>query len=165
VGWLGAVVVIAIRLLYIEASLGHAKASHGALVFRASWSMQMLLGGMIVGFSVVIINGLGREAWWVLSGLGLFVLLGLFVWPAAIAVTDTGVEQHTWWRPARSIPWDEVSGIEKSSYGEVQVFGRSGQCINFSRYHVEPWRFQNEVMRRARLQGVLDASAPPSLRT
>lgn len=163
-GWAGAIVLIAIRLLYVEANLAHAKVRRGVLVFRAGLGMRLLIGGMIVGLSILIIKELDTEEWWVLSGSALFVILGLVVWPSVITVSETGVDQHTWWRRVRMIPWNDVSGIERSASGEIQVFGKKGQCIGFTRYHVDPWRFQDEVMRRTNLKGVIDASAPPTLR-
>jgi hypothetical protein len=81
-----------------------------------------------------------------------------------ITISDLDVGSHVWWRRTRTIPWNEVSGIEKSSSGEIQVFGKNGQCIGFTSRHVDPWRFQDEVMRRAKLNPVIDALAPLSLR-
>ncbi|MDP9113200.1 MAG: hypothetical protein M3O20_05905 [Acidobacteriota bacterium] len=163
-GWTGAIVLIAIRLLYIEASLAHAKVQRGTLIFRTGLGVRLLIGGMVIGFSALIIKELRTEEWWVLLVGALFVVLGLIVWPSIITISDAGVDQHVWWRRVRSIPWNEVSGIERSPSGEIQVFGKNGQCIGFTAYHVDPWRFQDEVMRRAQLKTVIDASAPPSLR-
>jgi hypothetical protein len=137
-GWTGAIVLIAIRLLYIEASLVHARVQKGTLIFRAGLGMRLLIGGMVIGFSALIINELRTEEWWVLLGGALFVVLGLIIWPSIITISDLGVGLHVWWRRARTIPWNEVSGIEKSSSGEIQVFGKNGQRIGFTSYHVDP---------------------------
>lgn len=162
-GWTGAIVLIAIRLLYIEADLAHAKVRRGVLVFRAGLGIRLLIGAMIVGLSTLIVKEFDTEEWWVLSGSALFVVLGLVIWPS-VTITETGVDRQIWWRRVRSIPWNDVSGIERSASGEIQVFGKKGQRISFTRYHVDPWRFQDEVMRRANLKSVIDASAPPTLR-
>jgi hypothetical protein len=161
-GSAGALVLIPIRLLYIEASVARAKAQKGTLIFRAGLGVRLLIGGMIVGFSALIINELHTDEWWVLAGGTLFVVLGCIVWPSIITISEVGVDQHVWWRRVRTIPWNEVSGIERSPSGEIQVFGKNGQCIGFTPYHVDPWRFQDEVMRRANVKTVIDASAPPS---
>jgi hypothetical protein len=164
-GWAGAIALIAIRLLYVEASLAHAKARRGTLVFRAGTGVRLLIAGGVLVCSAMIIKGLNSEEWWVLASLGAFLVLGLLVWPSIITISEAGVSQHRWWRRVCAIPWNEVTGIEKSrSSGEIQVFGRNGQCIGFTAYHVDPSRFQDEVMRRAHLKKIIDASAPPTLR-
>ena len=56
-GWAGAIVLIAIRLLYLEASLAHARVQKGTLIFRAGLGVRLLIGGMIVGCSALIIKG------------------------------------------------------------------------------------------------------------
>jgi hypothetical protein len=127
-------VLVAVRLLYIEAGLAHARVQKGTLIFRAGLAARLLIGGMVVGCSALIIKGLASEEWWVLAILGLFVVLGLIIWPSIITISDLGVGSHVWWRRARTIPWNEVSGIEKSSSGEIQVFGKNGQCIGFTPY-------------------------------
>lgn len=162
-GWAGAIVLIAIRLLYVEASVAHAKLRKGVLVFRAGLGVRLLIGAMIIGLSILIVKEIDTEEWWVLWGGALFVILGLVVWPSVITISETDVSQHTWWKRVCTIPWREVSGIERSSAG-IQVFGKQGQCIGFTRYHVDRSRFQSEVMRRANLKNVIDASAPPTLR-
>jgi hypothetical protein len=96
--------------------------------------------------------------------MAMIVVAACFAWPTTIAVGEAGVQRHVWWRPTLTIPWNEVSGIEKTAGNDIHVFGDHGQCVNFTRFHVDPVGFQSEVLRRAKLKRVIDASAPPSLR-
>ncbi len=157
-GWGGAIVLIAIRLFYLEASPSRSKAKDGALIFRAAAGVRLLFGGGIIGFCVLIINGRNTEEWWVLSSGVLFVILWCLFWPSTITLDGLGVSQYAWWRRVRSIPWHDVSGIERSASGEIQVFGKQGQIIGFTRFHVDPQRFLDESIRRAGLESVMDAS-------
>jgi hypothetical protein len=104
------------------------------------------------------------EEWWVQLSLALLVIMCCFIWPSAIVVGPDSIEQHLWWHRSRKIPWNEVLSIQTSSWGEILVIAKQGKRIGFSRYHVDPRRFQNEVMRRANLKSVIDAAGPTGLR-
>jgi hypothetical protein len=53
--------------------------------------------------------------------------------------------------------------VVKSQSGELQVLNKNGGTITFTQYQVDPVRFQDEVMQRARLKEVIDISAPPRI--
>jgi hypothetical protein len=161
--WIGPLVLTLLRLLYAEARLTHAAAKDGALVFRAGMGMRVLLGVGILGFSVGTLASIGHEETWLLVASTGIVIALCVAWPATVVIAEDGVRRHVWWRRTAALPWKEVSGIERNAGGDIQVFGKSGQCITFTRFHIDPLRFQEEVKRRARLQNVIDASAPPSL--
>lgn len=59
----------------------------------------------------------------------------------------------------------EVTSFEKRAGGEAEVYAQDGRSIVFSRFHVDPGRFEHEVLRRAGLNGPLDADSMPSLRS
>lgn len=162
--WIGPIVLIGLRLLSAEASLSRAQTKGSTLVFRGGQTLRLLIGGLIVGFSAFILSRAGKEESWPLVILAIFVILACFAWPATITVSERGLECHVWWRKAVVLPWNEVSGIQKSASGYIQVFCTRGKSITFTPQHVDPHRFQDEVMRRAGLKSIIDASAPPTLR-
>jgi hypothetical protein len=125
--------------------------------------MRLLIGGEIVGFSTFILTHLSDQDRWALGGLAGFVVVGCIVWPGTIMITDTGVQQYVWWRRVVTIPWGEVTAIEKSPSNDYFVHGLYGQRIAFDKFHVDAFRFKNEVELRAKVK-VIDSTAPATLR-
>jgi hypothetical protein len=163
--WRVPLLLTLLRLLYAEARLSHATAKAGVLVFRAGLGLRVVYLIGIVGFSVGTLLNAGTEEVWV-SALGAaFAISMCFAWPVTIAMDDNGIRRTIWWRRSMAIPWAQVSGIERGAAGDMQVFGNHGQSMTFSRFHIDPIRFQGEVMRRAGLRDVTNASDPPTLMT
>jgi hypothetical protein len=162
--WIGPLVLAVLRLLYVEARQTQAAAKGGELIFRAGIGVRLLFGCGIVGFTFGILASLGTEEGWLLVSGACFVIGWCFAWPVTLVIGKDGIRRSVWWRKPVLIPWAEVTGIERNIGGEIQVFGKEGQCITFTRFHVDPIRFQDEVMRRAALREVLKASDLPSLR-
>ena len=114
-------------------------------------------------FGVQLVKSFGKEEGWVLvMGAAIFVLLALG-WPSTITVGPVGVSKHRWWRTTITIPWTSVTAIEKNAAGDMEVFGSEGQHLTFTRYHIDPSRFEIEIKRRANLERTIDAAAPPHL--
>jgi hypothetical protein len=44
------------------------------------------------------------------------------------------------------------------------VYSKDGESITFTRFHIDPARFVEEVLDRSNIQSVIDGSSPPSLR-
>jgi len=162
--WSGPIVLVLLRVLYAEARSSRASSAGDALVFRPALGVRLLLGVVIVGFFVGTVVSIGREELWILIGSAVLVIVMCFAWPSTITVGSDGILGQYWWRPSTRIPWTAVTGIEKRAGGELNVYGRNGETIAFSRYHVDPRRFQAEVLRRANLEDVIDASSTPSIR-
>lgn len=163
--WVASLVLVVIRVLSVEARLAHAERIKSALVFRATLGIRLMIGGAIIGFSTFILTHFGDQDRWAIVGLAGFVVLSCLVWPGTISITDFAIEQHIWWRRTAIIPWSEVSAIERSPSGDYSVYGVNGQKIAFDRFHVDGSRFRSEVQRRAKIKGVLDSKAPPTLTT
>lgn len=153
------------RLLYVEARLTHVRAKGSVLVFRAGLGIRLLFGAGIIGFSALTIGSVGREETWLLVMMAIIVVATCFAYPTTITIGEIGIQRHVWWRSTQTIPWNQVTGIEKNAGDDIQVFGDHGQCITFTRFHIDPVGFQDEVMRRAKLKAVIDASDAPSLRS
>jgi len=132
--------------------------------FRPESVLRVLLLFGILGFSIGTVLSIGKEEPWLVGIGAALVIAGCFVWPVTIMLDPVEIRSNVWFRPARVIPWNDVSGIERRTGGDIQVFGNHGQCVTFTRFHVDPGRFQDEVKQRARLNGVSNASAPPCLR-
>jgi hypothetical protein len=124
----------------------------------------LLFGVGTTGFSILTIASVGHEETWLLAGASALIVCLCLAWPATITLEDSGIFSRVWWKKAVAIPWVQVTGVERTPGGEVQVFGSCGESITFTRFHVDPFGFQAEVTRRAKLMGVLDGLAPPSLR-
>jgi hypothetical protein len=162
--WIGPLVLILLRVLYTEARLARATVKADAIFFRAALGVRILMGSGIVGFLILIRKSVGHEETWLLIAGSILVILMCFVWPATIVIENDALRRHLWWKRIMAIPWNEVSAIEKNKGGDLRVFGNNGQCITFTRYHVDPFRFEIEVKRRAGLDRTLDTGALPSIR-
>jgi hypothetical protein len=162
--WIGPVVLVLLRVLYAEARSSRATRAGDALVFRPALGVRLLLGVAILGFFVGIVLSIGREELWILIGSAILVVAMCFAWPSTFTVGGDEILRQSWWRPNARIPWTAVTGVEKRAGGEIYVYGSAGQSVTFSRYHVDPRRFEREVIARAHLKGSNDASGPPRLR-
>jgi len=155
--------LMVLRIVQVEASLTHAKFTNGVLVFPAGRLMRLLIGGAIVGFSILIIARAGVDETWALIALLGVVVLCCLAWPSTVMLTDTGVEEARWWRTKVTVPWSEVTAIDKGAQNDYIVYGRNGQRIGFDRFKVDGLRFAHEVEFRANLKQVTDATAPVTL--
>lgn len=160
--WAGPLMLVLVRMLSVEGRLAHAEVKQNLLVFRGARGMRLILAGEIIGFLYLIATGYRSEPGSA-AGLAGIVILSCFAWPATITVSDAGIEKRRWWRSTIKIAWSDVCGIQRSASGDLGVFSKNGEGMDFSRYQVDPGRFQEEVMRRAKLDKFIDASAPPSL--
>jgi hypothetical protein len=160
--WMGPLVIVLLRMLSVEGRLAHEKAKKNLLVFPGSRGMRLILGGEIIGFLYLIATGYRSDPGSAAGAAG-FVVLSCFAWPATITISDAGIEKRRWWRKTIKIAWSDVCGIQRNASGDLGVFSKNGEGMDFSRYQVDPFRFQEEVMRRGKLDKVIDASAPPSL--
>ena len=161
--WIGPLALTILRLLYVEARLSHASSKLGVLVFRAVPAARLLFLIGIIGFSALTICSIGSEEVWLLAMGAAIVIGACFLWPVAITLDDNAIHASVWWRRSIVIPWDQVCGIESKAGGDIQVFAKYGQSITFTRFHIDPSRFQDEVKRRAGLSRIIRSSDPPRL--
>jgi hypothetical protein len=162
--WSGPLALFALRFLYVEAVFARAEAKGNALVFRVAGGLRLLFGAGVIGTTVGIILSLGRESVWVIVGSAGILAAMCFYWPTVIVITGERITHNSWWGRSIRIGWPDVTGIERRAGGELNVFGRNGEMIAFKRYHVDPRRFEAEVLKRANLNSVIDASGPPTMR-
>jgi len=155
--------LMVLRIVQVEASLTHAKFTNGILVFPAGRLLRLLMGGAIVGFSILIIARAGVDETWALVALSIIVVLFCFAWPSTITLSDAGLEEIRWWRPKLTISWNAVTALEKGASNDYRVYGRNGQRIGFDQFKVDGSRFAVEVERRAKLTRVIDGAAPVTL--
>jgi hypothetical protein len=148
----------------MEARLSHAKHKSGLLVFPGVLAMRVISACGIAGFSIGIFLSVGHEETWVLALAAILALGWCFGWPTTISLGADGLRRHLWWRKDVFIPWTDVSGIQKNKGEDIEVFGKSGQSISFTRFHTDPLRFETEVKLRAKLDRTLDSAMPPSIR-
>jgi hypothetical protein len=156
-------VIVFLRLCYAEAICARADSSGGGLVFRGIAVFRILLAFASVALLSIAIASKGQEGPWVYPGAGLFVIAFLFSWPSTITVNRDAIRRDVWWRPVLRIPWNEVVGIERQVGGGWRVYSKNGQTITFSSIHVDPDRFRQEVITRARLTSVADEGSPTTL--
>lgn len=154
VSWLGPLILIVGRLLYVEAQNTRASVKGDTLVFRASWGVLTSFVAGIGIFSVLSITRLGKEeTWLIVSGIVVVILFALG-WPSTIMIDSGSIVARVWWRRAARIPWSEVVDLQRGAGGDYTVYGREGTTITFSRFHVDPKRFESEVLKRSGLSRV-----------
>ena len=161
--WIGPLVAVLLRFSYVEAISTRVDSRGDRLVFRGTAGFRILLVTGTLGLLSVLVASKGREETWLYVVAGLFVGAFMFSWPPTITINQDAIRRDVWWRPAFRIPWNEVVGIERQVGGGWRVYAKSGQTITFSSIHVDPHRFRQEVLARARLTSVADEGAPTSL--
>jgi len=161
--WSAPLVLIGMRLLYVEAGLSRAKSSGKSIVFRGALGLRILFGVAIFYTTWTVIAAVGHEESWVLILGEVIAALFCLAWPAVITIDDIGVSKKRWWRPMKTIRWDEISGVERDGAGTYSVLSTGLKAIDFDKYHVDSSRFVSEVLMRANLKSVIDSSAPPSI--
>ncbi|HLW76462.1 MAG TPA: hypothetical protein VKS01_05740 [Bryobacteraceae bacterium] len=154
--------IVGARLLALEASLGRSQQSGDVLVFRVGVATRLSTALLMLALSVTIVTRWNSSALWDAIFIALLAVLAA-IWMPAVKLTPTAVSKHWWWRTPVKIPWTEVAAIDKSRDGDLHVRSKSGKSILFTRYNVDPSRFESEVKTRAHLTRTLDASAPTSL--
>ncbi len=160
----GAIILLILRLVLVEASTERAKRRGTSTVFRGSpHRAEYAIRRARRFFAWTMLTDWKGENFWVLAGGCLFVCLFLVAWPSTISLSDAGVKKSWWWGRRIVIPWEEVTAIERSAGGDLAVFGASGRRVTLSRYHAAPAVFEFEVKRRAHLKETMDASAPLTL--
>lgn len=164
VWWIGPTVLVVLRLLLIEANAAQASRRGDSLVFRGTAGLRLVLLVGIVGLlTAMLVSGRDEEMWVLLLGCG-FIVAMCFGWPATITIGGDAIRQRVWWKPTRIIHWKDVTAIDKRASGEIEVYAKDGWSILFSRFHVDPSRFEQEVLRRAGLKRPLDGSSISSMR-
>jgi hypothetical protein len=161
--WMGPTVIVFCRLLVLEARLTRSERSGSALVFRIPIAGRLIWAFSLLSLSVLLVKDLGKDELWVTTiGIVLVVFLSLG-WPSTITVDSSGVTRHLWWKPKRHVSWNQVVCLEKNRGGDLKLYGADGKTIDFTRFHSAPQRFESEVLKRAKLKGTTDASAPNML--
>ena len=154
---------IALRVLVVQARARRAVRAGKAIVFGV---VPVIRLGLLFGIVVIIvfaIRDFGSSPTWLRVLAVVMVALGSMAWPATFILTDAALVQSIWWRRTVIIPWEEVVQVERTKGDDLNVYGASGQCLCFTRYHVDPDRFQAEVLKRAKLRGLVSSSTTTSL--
>jgi hypothetical protein len=150
--WIGPIILVLLRLFYAEARNARASGNGDSIAFRGAPGVLILFSFGIAVFVALIVKSLGHEPLWVIVSAILLTILICLAWPSTIRINSMGVERHVWWRPTLRIPWDAVADLQRGAAGDYTLYGATGQTISFTRYHTDPERFENEVLKRANLR-------------
>ncbi len=161
--WISGIVVIALRILALEAAQAKSSRVGNTIVFRAARGFRSILAIGIPVLLYLAVRAVGNEETWLIVVGVVLTLCCLFAWPVTITVDEACVARHLWWRRALRIPWESVVTLEKGAAGDLTVYAADGRRIEFSGMHVDPGRFQAEVLKRAKLDAPTDKSAPATL--
>jgi hypothetical protein len=112
----------------------------------------------------LFVRAIGREETWVLVISALCVALVSLAWPSTFLCTPSVLVRTLWWRPRMLMPWGDIVQVERTAGGDLNVYDTQGRCLCFSRFHVDPRRFESEVLRRSNLKAAIAASELTSLR-
>jgi hypothetical protein len=162
--WKGPLIAATLSFFYGQAKISRASRSGSALLFRVSLLLQIFFGvGISTLVIVFVVDKEPRELW--LNALGMAIILAMCLgWPSTITVDQSGVTSKVWWRRKAKISWDTIVDLEKNVAGDMKIYGSDGTIIGFSRYHVDPDRFEAEILRRAKLRRSTRADAPVSIK-
>jgi len=162
--WKGPLIAVALVFFARQARVSRAHRAGSALLFRVSPAVRILWGFGILTLVVVFVTDREpREQW--LNALGIAVILALcLAWPSTIAIDQSGVTSSVWWRRRSQIGWNTIADLQKNSSGDIKVYGSDGTVISFTRFHVDPGRFEAEILKGAKLRHTTRADAPVSMR-
>jgi hypothetical protein len=134
-------------------------AQTGVLVFGGSaavrWTMiacTFILVG--IGVAAFVFDENRTEGMWIGLGFALFGMTGVFAIPADIEISEQGISSKHWWGGAKSLRWQEVSGISGTDVQKpVKVIGTNGTKgvrvkIVHTIMNVDRERFIAEVNKR-----------------
>ena len=161
--WIGPTVIVLLRVLVAEARSSNAKKAGSGLIFQMPLFVRLLFGFVIIALFVTLIKGISSEETWVVVSGTILLIVFCLTWPATLAIDASGVSSYLWWKPKKSIPWGAVVDLQKNSGGDWKVCSSDGTTIDFSRYHVDPHRFEVEILKRANLRATTDMNAATSL--
>jgi hypothetical protein len=153
--WLTPAVYIGVSLVVSEASLRRVKARGGVLVFRPSILLRLILATAGIAISVVLYGQWARTEWLLDAAAVLFLLWIFFGWPKTIITDENGIECRWLWRRRVRIPWNEVECAETGSVGRIEVVGTHAR-IKFEGYNLDPKRFRNELLKRSKVESLID---------
>ena len=125
---------------------------------------RLLLAFGISAFCILIVKSVGHEETWIVAGGTLLTLFACFSWPSTITIDAGGITSNVWWKPKVIIPWNAVADLEKGAGGDWTIYASGGKTLSFSRYHVDPQRFEAEVLKRANIGRPREKSEPTTLR-
>ena len=156
-------IAIVLRMLAVEARAAHARMKGRAIVFPVTAVYTWIGGFGLAALIAIGIRDFASSELWLRVGWGGMVLFISLSWPATFICDASGIVQRFWWRPAISIPWNDIVQLESTKGGDLNVYGAGGQRLCFTRFHSAPDRFQAEVVRRAKLRRVIEASDATSM--
>jgi hypothetical protein len=147
--WIGPLVLVLIRIIVLEARLSRASRKRQALVFPLALSFRIGLWSAIALFTFLILRELHTEEPWLLwMGAALAICLSMALGYSFVC-TETNVTRKLWWLRDSTIAWTDGVDFEHTAGGDFNVYGKYGQRLCFSRFHVAPGAFEAEVRRRA----------------
>lgn len=154
--WLIAfVTIIGVRYAIDLALTRKAKRAHGKLVFDVTLPMRIsFIIGPLFFLGLAILGIVQNEAWWLISLVLLFVVLGLTAWPRVIVLDRDGVISHAWWWK-KSIPWNQIKSIRYYTASlSTQVTGTNGVKIVHTGFHIDSAHFRAELTKHSPIHEV-----------
>jgi len=151
--------LIALLLSWFRAaaSKAHANQRGDRLVFPVVLPAKMFfaLGAAIFGSVAVALSVASGHSAWVRLCL---VILGIWLfsyWPWTVALDREGISKRSYFGVRRLIPWSEVARLlYRERYEDYVAVSRGGAIMWFSSFHVDPARFEAEVLKNSQLKSV-----------
>ncbi|MDE3104008.1 MAG: hypothetical protein KGK08_02435 [Acidobacteriota bacterium] len=148
-------IALALVLLYgSRVSTGKARATAAGLAFPIkplyAWSRAVALPLYILFFAWYLHVETHHTPWWI----GLIFLaalaIGLVPLPGTITLTPTGLTQHFWLFPTRTIPYRDIVAVQTLQRGRtIRVLTTHGLSISHSANHAAAARFLQELQQRS----------------
>jgi len=92
---------------------------------------------------------------WVRMALALVVIWIFSYWPWTIALNRDGISKRNYFGVKRKILWSELERlVYREELEDYLVIGRDGGQIWFSPFHVDPARFEEEVLKNSLVKNV-----------
>jgi len=142
-------IVVATRLVFLEARRSRARVERTAIVFPVTTSYRFVGVAGTLLFTWMIVSGVAQGRWFALV-VGI-LMLGLMMKaiPGPITVSPSGIAESRWlglYR--RQLPWDQIGAVLcDRRTGRMTALSKDAAKIIFTQVHVDPQRFREEISR------------------
>jgi hypothetical protein len=143
--------LLVLLILGSRLTKGSVRETPDGLVFGTKpvilWTRIFALPAFVV--YVILVTANDRQAWFFYGLFAVAIAFLLLQLPGTITLTPTAVTQRFWFRPLKSIQYNEVMAIQSAQAGRaIRVLGDNRVKITHTMNHSAAAEFVQELERR-----------------
>src|SRR5579864_3096695 len=139
------------------ASKAHAKQRGDQLIFPVVLPARIFCasGAAIFGSAVAVLSVTSGHSAWVQLCLLIFAIWLFSYWPWTVALDRDGISKRNYFGVKELVLWSEVVRLlYRERFEDYLAVSGQGGIIWFSSFHVDPARFEAEVLKNSQLKDV-----------